>query len=377
MRSAASRAPGVLLRVLLFAALALVLASPALAAHFRKGETFIVPEGETLDDDLYAIGATVVVNGTVNGDLVCAARSVIIRGTVTGTVFACGRDVTVMGSVGRTIRAAGEEVQIKGPVGSDAVLAGKSIEIWDKGSVARDVVIAGKDIVVADSVGDDALLFGESVRLDNGAVINGNLDYSSDKGLVMTPGAQVKGNVRDRSSDWKTRERPQNRMVMKFIHWVRSLVGMFIFGLLLVLPFGTFFQRAADTIARNGLAAAGVGILLLFVFPLLGMFLLLLGLLAGGWWIAFFVFAAFLFAIATGYVVSAIGVGRWVAGLLGGRGVPLALVLLMGLLVLALAKTIPVLGWIIGCVAMLLGLGALGMAVFRRSRGISSGVSQA
>jgi hypothetical protein len=98
------------------------------------------------------------------------------------------------------------------------------------------------------------------------------------------------------------------------------------------------------------------------------MFLLLLGILAGGWWIAFFVFALFLFAVATGYVVSALGIGRWIGGLLGGRGLPIAMVLLMGLLALALVKTIPILGWMIACVAMLLGLGALGLVVMRRNR---------
>jgi cytoskeletal protein CcmA (bactofilin family) len=364
MRSAASRALGFFCAL----AFALTLASPALAAHFRKGETFVLPEGETLDDDLYAVGATVAINGTVNGDLMVAARTIIIRGNVTGSVFACGREVTVTGSVGRTIRAAGEEILIKGPVGADAVLGAKSVEVWKTAPVGRDVVIAGKSIVVADSVGDDALLFGEAVRLDDGAMIEGNLDYSSDKGLAMAPGAKVKGNVRDRSGDWKAKERRGNRAIGRFINWVRGLIGMFIFGLLLVLPFKGFFQRATDTISRSVLASVGVGLLMLFLFPLVGMFLLLLGILAGGWWISFFVFVLFLFAVATGYVVSALGVGRWIGGLLGGRGLPIGLVLLMGLLALALVKTIPILGWMVACVAMLLGFGALGLAVARRNR---------
>jgi cytoskeletal protein CcmA (bactofilin family) len=366
MRSAASRALGFFCAL----ALALTLASPAFAAHFRKGETFVVAEGETLDDDLYAIGATVVINGTVNGDLVAAARTVIIRGTVTGSVFACGRDVTVLGSVGRTIRAAAEEVTIKGPIGSDAVVAGKSVEVWGKGRIARDLVAAGKSISVADTVGDDALLFGESVRLDNGAAIQDNLDYSSDLPLVMASGASVKGNVRDRSGDWKTRENRRGRAVGRVIRWVRGLVGMFLFGLLLVLPFGGFFTRAVDTLARSVLPSAGVGILLVFVIPLLTLFMLLLGILAGGWWIAFYLFVFFLFAVVTGHVVGGLAVGRWVAGLLGGRGVPNAWLLLMGLTVLAIVKLIPVLGLLVSFIAMLLGLGALGIAVMRRNRAV-------
>jgi len=87
MRSAASRALGFFCAL----AFALTLATPALAAHFRKGETFVVPEGETLDDDLYAVGATVAINGTVNGDVMVVARTVIIRGTVTGSVRTLSR----------------------------------------------------------------------------------------------------------------------------------------------------------------------------------------------------------------------------------------------------------------------------------------------
>jgi len=365
MRSAASRALGFFCAL----AFALTLATPALAAHFRKGETFVLPEGETLDDDLYALGATVAINGTVNGDLMVVARHVIIRGTVTGSVFAGGQEITVIGPVGRTLRAAGGHIDVKGPVHGDAVLAGGQIELWSGATVGRDLVAGGGHLVVADTVHDDALLLAEAVRLENTALIEQNLDYSSDKPLVMAPGARIKGNVRDRSGDWKTKQDPSRRMIGKFINWVRGLIGMFIFGLLLVLPFKGFFHRATDTIGRSVIASLGVGLLMLFLFPLAGMFLLLLGILAGGWWIAFFVFALFLFAIATGYVVSALGVGRWIGGLLGGRGLPIALVLLMGLLALALVKTIPILGWMIACAAMLLGFGALGLAVARRNRG--------
>ena len=71
-------------------AVILVLVSPLAATAFviQSGETITI--SETLRDDLYAAGETVLVTaaGTVDGDVAAAGQSIAIGGKVTGGVLA-------------------------------------------------------------------------------------------------------------------------------------------------------------------------------------------------------------------------------------------------------------------------------------------------
>src|SRR5262245_36371106 len=94
------------------------------AARFRRGERVVVPAEEVLDDDLYAVGGNIRIDGTVNGDLIACGGEVLVRGHVTGSVMASGGKVTIEGPVGGSVRAAAGRVTLSAPVHGDAMLAG-------------------------------------------------------------------------------------------------------------------------------------------------------------------------------------------------------------------------------------------------------------
>src|SRR3989442_13479603 len=63
-------------------------ALPAMAFVIQQGQTITI--SDTLRDDLYATGETVLVTGNVDGDVAAAARNIAIGGKVTGGGGAAG-----------------------------------------------------------------------------------------------------------------------------------------------------------------------------------------------------------------------------------------------------------------------------------------------
>ena len=104
--------------------LALLIFVPAASAFDnRGGEKVVVAKDEVINDDLFAGGNTVIVDGTINGDLIVGAETVIVNGKVTGNVIAAGSSVTVNGEVGHDVIAAGAAVTI----GPDALIAAQCL----------------------------------------------------------------------------------------------------------------------------------------------------------------------------------------------------------------------------------------------------------
>lgn len=115
----------------------------AAAADTRQGDVVTVGAGQTINDDLYAFGGTVDIQGRVNGDVVASGGTVTVQGTVTGDLLAAGGTTTVRGQVGGTVRAAGGTVTVDGPVGKDVIVAGGTVLLGPAARVGRGRRAAG------------------------------------------------------------------------------------------------------------------------------------------------------------------------------------------------------------------------------------------
>src|SRR2546427_9229019 len=94
-----------------------------MAFVIQSGETITI--SETLRDDLYAAGETVLVTaaGTVDGDVAAAARSIAIGGKGTGGGVGAGPKVWVGGAIGATPPGGGGTVNNFRPGGLARVRA--------------------------------------------------------------------------------------------------------------------------------------------------------------------------------------------------------------------------------------------------------------
>jgi len=361
-------------------------AAPAGAAAFRHAENLILPETETIHDDLYAFGKIADVQGTVDGDLVIAGQTVTISGTVTGDVIAAVRDLAISGHVGGTVRAAGSSVTVSGTVGHDVVVGGGNLVIGPNARVGRDVLagagagsfsgridrdvrIGGGSATFSGSVGGTVYARAKDVSLTDGAVLEHDLLYTSRNEVTKAAGARVAGRIERKVP---TEQGQGKKLGLGALGWVRGLIGFLIFGALLHLLFAGAGARATETVRRAPLPSLGLGILLSFGVPCAAAALLIVGVMVGGWWIALGALVLYLLVLAAGYVTVANYVGVLVLQR-GGRAPAYGWSLLTGLVLVGLVAAIPFLGWLLGWTAALLGVGALAIAWYsNRAKGISA-----
>lgn len=360
----------------------------ALAAETRGGGTVTIGAGQIINDDLYISGGTVTVLGRINGDLVASGGNLTVRGPVAGDVIIAGGTVDLDGPVGGSVRAAAGNVNVRGRVAKDVLGAGGTITIGPGASVGRDLLtwggttlvqgpvmrnvrVSGGQLTLASPVGGSVTANVDTLRLADGARVGGNLVYTSKNPATLAPGASVRGKITHNQPPTVAPPSPAARIGAGIVGWIRTLVGLFVLGILLVLLVPRFSTRTINTLEGAPWASLGLGFALLVGVPVLAVLVFALGLLIGGWWIALVLLALYGIALALGYVVSGLTIGCWLAHRLGRTGASLIGALLAGLVILLLVGLVPILGGIVELLALIVGLGALTLTLGRLVRGRS------
>lgn len=359
-----------LLAVLVLWALTPSLAS---AAEVRTGEQIQVGPQEVIDEDLYAFGNTVNIQGVIRGDLITAAQEITISGTVEGDVMSAGSKTQVPGQVRGSLRSAGGELTVSGPVGKDAMLAGGNLRLMPGAQVGKDLYVASGDVQVqapvqgelraaagtlrlAAPVAGDVSAQAGTLRLDPGARIGGDLSYRSEREAQVAEGAVVAGSVERLPVEQRQQMNP---VLAALFFWARSLIGLFALGLLLVLVSPNFARRAPAMLRQQPWLSLGWGAALFVGLPLVAAVFFAVGLLLGGWWLGLFILALYALAIALCFPVVGLLVGRWLLERFHKTGAHLVLALLVGLVLLTLVGRVPILGALVALATILFGLGAL------------------
>ena len=368
-----------LLRLLALVALILALTpTPAAAADIRSGQDITIGTTETIEDDLYAFGTNIAINGTIHGDLIAGGNNISVDGNVTGDVIAGGNSVVIRGQVGGSVRAAGNTVVVDGKIANDLVVGGNELTILGNGRVGRDVIVGATNATISGQIGRDLQAGGANVKIDSGVggnvtanverlqitdrgTVGGSLKYTSKNEAQIANAASVKGSVE--------RQTPDNGRAPLFsgtaalvVEWLKGLIGLLILGILVVFFFPGFSRRAGEVLVHSPWLTLAVGALALIGLPILSIVFFAVGYLIGGWWIGFVVLALFVVVLALSIPVAAVGVGGAVLRV-ARRPVPVWLALFIGLVALLLVALIPILGGIVIFCALLFGMGATTIAV--------------
>ena len=328
-------------------ALVLVVSLPVLsgvaAAEERTGGTVVVAAGETVSEDLQAVGGTVVVRGTVDGDLQAFAGTVVLAesGTVTGDVQGAAGSITIAGTVGE-----------------DLEIAGGSLDITETATVGGDVETGAGSFTLDGRVDGTVQVGAGSILLGSSASVGGDFVYDGD--LEQAEGATVDGEVREDPSLGGA-EFGGLPTVAGWLFTAYSLALTFVFGaiLLLLLP-GVAATAALDSRERPA-RTAGAGLLALVGGPaLFGVLLItIVGIPLAFLWL--FVYALLLIV---GFVFGEYAVGAWLLSLADYENRWLAL--LVGVLAVFAVGRVPFLGGLVEFVVLLLGLGALAVLAWSR-----------
>jgi len=318
-----------LTRTSLLAVLAIVaLTTPVAAGDFRATDNANVGEGETVDDDLYVGAGMVTIAGTVNGDATIGAGTVSVSGTINGSLNVAGGTVDVLGDVTGAVRVAGGTVRIAGTVGRDVVIVGGNASIEGDAEVGGDVAGAGGSITILGTVAGDLLagagviqLLGsvdgsvdvsvQNFSIGEGAVVGGDVTYTSAAEAQIADGAEIGGDVvrrepEDGSAGPAIAENP-------IVSYFGLLLGMLLlgFGLLWIRP--RLVAGSAHALRSSPLPTLAIGV---------------------GVWIGQFVLVVLLFLLAA--IIAAL------AGSIGGAFAGAAVVVILLIVLLLLLASVPV-----------------------------------
>lgn len=329
--------------------LLVVAGSTAWAGETRTGERVVVEAGTTINDNLYATGGSVVIDGTIRGNLVAAAGQVTINGTVEGNVYVGSQSLVINGKVDDVV--AGAQAFQLGPnasVSGSIVYFGYSLETLQGSSIQNDILFYGSQALLAGQVGRDLkggmagfelrgsvgrnvdLVVGSrnasstpfmsggsmpssitmpsvggGVRIADGAQIGSRLDYSAPEQGDISSGARVTG-----PTNW-TRIEPQDNRGFNGVNWfttpgfsllseIQRFLTLLLIGLLLVWVFPRWMDRMAEPVQARPLPTLGWGFVALCLFILVVILVPIVAILL-----------AILFGLAT------LGGLAWMTGIVG------------------------------------------------------------
>ncbi len=363
-------------------------------AAVRATETILIPAGETIDDNLYAGGERITIDGTVAGDLVAGASFVTVNGTIAGDLIVGAAEVRINGTVAGNVRGAANTIEISGSVGRNITAAAAIVTVTSTGSVGWGVTAAAADVTVDGQVGGSVIAaagtvivngtVGGSVDIDvgrdgavmlgEGAVIGKDFTYRTDTTFEVPAGASIGGQVRqlesriDRIWDRIWPGAVAFTSAAALFTKVISLFGLFVTGLVLVSLFGRWVRGFLPGLSLSSGVSWGWGLGAVVLTPIV-FFILLLTFI--GIPLAFILMSCYLIALYVGHVV----VGTWIGWRLLGHGksgqerntISLIGAMVLGTLIFSIVSALPIVGWIVGLSASAWFLGSLIVRLHQRT----------
>jgi cytoskeletal protein CcmA (bactofilin family) len=349
-------------------------------------------------DDIWRVGARVHAVASDHNSLWAAGAIVAVRGSVKSDIWAAGAEVDVDATAGKSLWAAGAIVSVAGQsqdmyvaaaratvdarvngklsVAAARVLVGRGTEV---GGITRlagaEVVFSGTSRGAAEFYGDTVQINGRiagnlrvrarSVSLAKGAIVDGDAVFETLDEPQIDVGATIRGR---QTVTMPMRHQVDRRNV--FVTWGAAVlfgVGAgLVLGIILLISARPFVERGIDAIRSAPVRSALVGLGVLILVPLVASLIMVT---IVGIPIGLLILLAFPLAISIGLVLAAFGLADRIlnrdrAERSGGSRF---VALLVGVVILAVVGIIPVLGFVVGIIALLVGLGAFWQAMRNRT----------
>ena len=373
--------------VLVLGALALAVPAVAMEASAGKGDSSSIEVTGAKTDIVFAAAHNVHVAATSSDDVFVAGHDIHLDTGTADHTFAAGQTISVTGDNARAFLTAGHDITFEtGSAASDVLAFGNNVTFNPTFKIGGSAVVFGQDVHLQAPVGRDLTIGGGTVTIDS--AITGNV-RAQGRHIIVGPNARIGGDFSYRAAD-KIEISPQavitgKKVVLpaekneftwnnhhgrmmgamggmhhRIMHDVMGALGFIVLSLVLTAVFPLLMARAGGMITRNPLLAAGVGLMVLIVGPVLSIIAMvtIIGLSLG-----FAMWALIWAALLIGFVGAAAGIaalaGRYgkedAAPKLGGQ----LLWTLLGAIVISALGAIPYVGFRIWLVACVLGTGAV------------------
>lgn len=344
-------------------------ATPVRAFEIREGDenkTVTVAKDTVIKGSLLAAANSVVIDGTINGDLYCVGQTIIVRGTVAGDVLCAGQTLDISGTVGGNIRSIGQLLTISAPVKRNVVVAGQTINILPEAVITGELLAAGQMMRLNSSVGGDVNAAAESIVLGEKARIAGNFTYTSPTVASEATGAAITGKV-SHVLPKKEEIKPVKNLMPKVKPWKTRAAGSIIFylivGALVVLLAKEKVMRITAQMRVRPWFDGLVGFLTIILAPVA---IMMVAITLIGIPVAIILGIIFAVMIVLSRIYVAVIVGDKLLSAIGKTKSGLLLQVVIGVIIIELLATVPILGWFVTSVATLWGLGGIVMNFGKR-----------
>jgi hypothetical protein len=361
-------------------------AAPALAEPDQLtfgGDTFVGGSRSfgpvAAERDLFASGGSVTLQGRIAQDTHVTGFTVDVEAETVGSVYAAGASVTLRAAIGQDLSAMGFTVRTSptATVQGNARLAGGTVTI--DGPVKGALIAAGGEVILNAPVDGDVWLVGQDVSFGPSAKIAGSLRYSAPEAISIPTSVIAADRVtfeeidrtemmEDMREEWQDRDFGVMPTFMSlFVAFLLTLVFFVVLGAIFLafLPHKVEeLRRSAQSRAGSAVLSGVIGLSVLFgLVPISAMTLFGIPLVP-------FVILALIVLWTLGYMLGAYVVAMRVLHAFGGLAEPTIFVrlfaLALGVTVIAVLNFIPVIGWLVNFLVVLLGIGAIAQALFGR-----------
>jgi hypothetical protein len=299
-------------------------------------------------------GENIVIDSPIHDDLLASGGSVTINAPVKSLTFA-GGTLIVNAPIEGNLIAVGGQILVNAPVGVDLIAAGGQIDITSD--------IGGKVL----AVGGHVTMNGEAsnVAISGGTVNLGNTSHVKGDALISASGyttrGQVGGKITAKGDKGGFGPSFDLRKVVSFISTIVMVmhiifaIGMLIFGIILIRLIPTHFRAVTDKVQSRALISLVYGIAGIIIAFILIMILLIT---LVGIPIAVIIGLMLLIGLMTSTLFTGAALGILITGKMT-REFSFFVSFIIGFIILEILFLIPILGFILEIIAILIGLGAL------------------
>lgn len=348
------------------------------AGQVIEGDRILIGQNITVDGnvtgDLFAIGGNVNINGEIGGSLYILAESVTINGKINGSVYqlAVEHIFDSASNIDRNVYLAGLTLETKSGARVNNDLFAASVNAWLSGDVGRYLrsVIVFLSVDGKIGLGPEEEEAGDTQLRHTITLVR--FDGTEQTRLDFLPALKLSAAAQSSTSP----------ALNTLIDYARKLITLLAFGGLTTWLFPKHLAAWKETARQKPFPSGGWGVIVLIVvvmitivltsiIPALGIllwkatlwglasFVLSFGFTALG--LAFIIFLITLVYISK--VIVAYLIGDQILRRITGRGQPNMFgALFLGAALYMLLRFLPFVGWFIGVVVSLLGLGALWLA---------------
>lgn len=320
-------------------------------------------------NDFYATSDdNIKLQDTVNGDSAIAGNIIDMAGNIDGIGFIAGQTINIKGNLEYGF-IAGQNITINGNITKNIYAAGQTITFTKYASIGRDIFLAADTITLNGNLERNINISASKVIIENGTTINGNINIDTSE-IIIKDNVKIEGTLKynntaketisknaqiAKTQTYKTTDNNQINTT-EILQSILNMVVVFLCITILVPQTIDKTEKIYNNKKTNYLKNIGIGFLLLICIPLISILLLVSNI---GVYLGLIIAGLYLIALYISFIISGFILGNLLLKKLMNLNTNKYLSGIIGIILLKLLMLIPVLGTILGLIALTLGLSTI------------------